>query len=999
MDTIAFWKSWPLVYQRLFWSCVALLALAQAFLWISDFRSPEPVFTKAHFQLLEAQNVPVQTFRIGITQLTVTSENYLIFERVLGGPLHPNGIAPYFFLGLLLSGTVILLTIITTLTRFWFSLGMGLFILLIISLRLESLQVFGLTNKIPSVIVLLIFGLSGYYFKYVRPATHFATRMAAFLVITLATGVGLVLFARANLPLSYLPANALIAGTVFSILFIFTVAHEILATFVYVVTRGTKQTKSLRHFLIISAIYLVNLGLIYADKKHLIEWDFFPFSLFLLLTISGILGLWGFRQREPLYASIIPANPFGVFLYMALAGICFGTVGYFLATANDPAIQILQDAVLYSHLGYGIVFVAYIISNFVSMLASNMQVHKVLYKPTVMPYFTFRFAGLIATFTFFAYSNWKVSVNQVYAGYYNEMGDLYLSRDTLSLAKGYYQRSIFYATRNYHAHYALAEIDALQDGYEKEKQEYQQLVDGRPLDLAYLNLSELYERDNSMLEAALVLDQGLKDFPKNGLLQNALSLAYARLNLKDSALLLANLARNSRVSKAEAETNLIGLIAKFGLRHPADSLMAVLNPDNPGVKTNGLALATLQKEPIYINVDPGSDTLLTVHSATALNNHLLNHLDDVDTALVSHVVSLARRPSNSFAKSFLLSAAAHAYYRDGRTAQAIQLMSEIAFLGQQGKYYNVLGLWALEQGAYTNAIHFFDEANRQNYPASLFNRAVALTEAGDFTNGFLAWDSLQRSPDSVIQAHARKMIEVLSVSTQQALLLNDEEKYEYARHGFTLDDEESFETFISIISDQELRARAIVDRSKKWDEADETGLAMQTLAMTKGLQLRDPSLYEEILHLNLRFLAKQKQWPLLTQQMNTEIHYDGKYRQDRIYFDALLSEQAGKNEDAEKKFTWLAGANPFFEDAVIAAFEFLNPKSADKLKTYSILVNALELNPNSVKLLKAFIVQAGRLGFSDYAKSSVDQLRTLLSSKAFSRFIEENPEIAEVKRD
>ena len=128
------------------------------------------------------------------------------------------------------------------------------------------------------------------------------------------------------------------------------------------------------------------------------------------------------------------------------------------------------------------------------------------------------------------------------------------------------------------------------------------------------------------------------------------------------------------------------------------------------------------------DVDPGSDTVLTVYSAAALNNYLINRLNPVDTALVSKTVRLARKPSNSYFKNFLLSAAAHAYYRSGQTAQAFKLMHEIAFLGQQPKYYNALGLWAMEQGATENAVHFFDEAVRLNGSASYFNRAVALTE-------------------------------------------------------------------------------------------------------------------------------------------------------------------------------------------------------------------------------------------------------------------------------
>src|SRR5260221_5892662 len=417
---------------------------------------------------------------------------------------------------------------------------MGLFILLVVSFPLDSLELFRSTNKIPVVVVLAAYGLIGYYFHALRPSIACLKRWATFALITVAIGFGIIFCARIHAPLLYLAANGLIAGTILTIVFIFMVAHEIIASFIFVVTRGTKQKKSLQHFLIITTIYLVNLALLYADKKHIVEWDFFPFSLFLLVTVSGVLGIWGFRRREPQYESILKAAPYGVYFFVALAGIGFGTMCCFLASANDPGIQLFQDAILYSHLGYGLIFLIYIIVNFLSLLGCNLQVHKVLYKPTVMPYFTFRFAGLITTFAFFAYSNWMVSVNQAYAGYYNAIGDFHLAQDSVPLAEGYYQRSVFLATRNYHAHYGLAQFLGARGEYEKEKQEYTRLVDGRPFDLAYLNLSQLYASDNSLPSSALVLKQGLADFPKNGLLQNALSLVNYRMGLRDSALLMAN---------------------------------------------------------------------------------------------------------------------------------------------------------------------------------------------------------------------------------------------------------------------------------------------------------------------------------------------------------------------------------------------------------------------------------------------------------------------------
>jgi hypothetical protein len=131
----------------------------------------------------------------------------------------------------------------------------------------------------------------------------------------------------------------------------------------------------------------------------------------------------------------------------------------------------------------------------------------------------------------------------------------------------------------------------------------------------------------------------------------------------------------------------------------------------------------------------------------------------------------------------------------------------------------------------------------------------------------------------------------------------------------------------------------------------------------------------------------------LEQHLRGKIQFEGPYVHDRLLFDALLNDRAGKKEEAQAKFALLATADPFFEDGVVAAVRFFNEKGMDKVKTYSLLMSALDQNPNSIKLLKAYIVQAAYVGFEESAQDALDKLKTLLHPAAFVRFLDENPEI------
>jgi hypothetical protein len=69
--------------------------------------------------------------------------------------------------------------------------------------------------------------------------------------------------------------------------------------------------------------------------------------------------------------------------------------------------------------------------------------------------------------------------------------------------------------------------------------------------------------------------------------------------------------------------------------------------------------------------------------------------------------------------------------------------------------------------------------------------------------------------------------------------------------------------------------------------------------------------------------------------------------------------------------------NPYFEDAVIAASEFYRKHDRNKLRGYAILAEAIQINNSSVPLYEAYIREASRLGFDDYASGAAERLGEL----------------------
>lgn len=993
LNQLNFWVTWSTGYKRIFFTITFLAVTSLALLWISYYQTPGPAIPTEQYQQLETQEIAVHSFSFAGITLTTTGDNYLLFEYLKGGAFTVNRVTSYLFLGLLTTAMVMLLSVVTTLGRFWYFVGMGLFILFIVGFRLETTFLFNLSNKVPTIAVLALFGGVSYYFHFFNRNVSFQARLACFSLLTFAFLIAFLFFSKTKDPFLHLASNGIIAGTILSIVFILTVAHEILAFFVNIISHGVKQTKSLRHFVIISTIYMLNLSLTYATRKGFIKWDFLSINMFLLLTISAVLGLWGFRQREKLYSNILPANPFGSYLFLSLALICFATIAFFLGTTNDPPLQLIQDTIMYSHLGYGIIFFCYILANFTSMLANNQQVFKILYNPKAMPYFTFRFGGLIATFTFFAYSTYSISVHQFFAGYYNAIGDVYLYTGETAFSESYYDQSLLYSNRNHHAHYALASLSAQRLELKNEKKHYEKAADTRPTELSYLNLGLSYQRDQENLLANNILIQAMNDFPSSGKVKNALGLSYATLNLRDSALIMLEKAKDNYSSKSVAETNLVGVMAKFKFPYPVDSIAKLIGEAEKGAKTNALALANQQKVQLNMELPAAKDTVLTVYEATLLNNYILNRFDKIDTTLLTSLIYLARRPANKYYKAALLDAIAQSYYANGEINKAFNFLSENAFLDRSGKMYNTLGLWALEQGNAEVALAEFNFAIDQQFEGAELGKALALSELGNEKEAIATWTELTLGKDTTFQTIATSFLKVYSANKETISALNDLQRYQFVRFRVSLQDQVLFNSILSSIANSDFRAMAILDRSKKLFELDEAQSAADLISTLQGVSLKNQALYGEIQEFNLQLLASARDFKTLGEQL-TELPDGTISKSDKIYFEALVSKKS--NDNSKSTFEWLSRSNPFNEEATIDGISFMKKASSDKLKAFNLLVGAVSTNPGSIKLMKAYIIEAANLGFDDYAQESLDKLKLKISPANFNKFVKANPTVFQI---
>jgi Flp pilus assembly protein TadD len=983
MQSRWFWKGWALDYRIIGYGLALLFIFSMFFLGYGYLKGPSAVIDWETYQHQLNLETVAHTFEVGNFELAVPIESYLTYEYLNGGSLKPNTLASYIFLVAITACFLVLITIISTLERFWFIVGMGLFVLFAVSLRLEVLRLFAISGRTIPIILMAVFVLIGFYFNMIRSSSPFLLRLLVFAIPTVIIGFMIRFFAGVEYPFLHLSTTAYLPGLILSVVFILMIAHEIMASFVYVTSSGTASSKSLQHFMIITIIYVINLVITYMHEVQLIDWNFLYIDLYLLLSVSTLLGLWGFKHRENLYENILPFNPLGAFLFGSLAVITFATTGMLLGNHNDPALKIIRDVIIFSHLGYSVIFFIYIVSNFMIMMAENLSAWKVLYKPTRMPYFTFRFAGLIATMAFVFYSNWRDYVYHGTSGFYNHLGDLYQLLDKQTLAEAYYQQGRRYGFENNHSNYMLGILETRKNNFKQAYFHYALANGRRPTEYSLINEGNLYLVQKKYFEGIASLRKAHERFPSSGVIENNLAYAYSKIHKLDSALLLFDKARNRSFTRPVAGSNFLALIGHEYLPVQADSLLQKFKSTSPVAIGNALAVATLQNQSFTYPVEILKDKHLDLASATLLNNYLVHSLKQLDSTTINAAYRVASDSLNDDYSIALKATLAQAFYYQNNVSKALDAMAELVFISQmmQGKFNYIAGLWALEQGCPELALLYFNHAVQFDYKEARLYNAIALAEAGRLDEARAEADSLVKHRDEGVREVGRQLQHIAAVSPNHIAALSDLEKYQFCRYRISTKDTLQFDKILVSFQNNDYKAAALLEMARRQLDMARPHTALRYLNEIDELLVTDRKLAEEIRHFQLIMMAAYGEIKVLAEMIGKGITFSRAKELERLLFEALIHEDNANLEIAERNYFILAYYNPFFEEGVLAAARYFKSHAEDDMMAYSILARAIHTNTTSYRLWMAYAREAFNVGFDNQATYAIEQATELRRRK------------------
>lgn len=981
MKDLFFWLQWKSSYRTLY---VALLILFLASITSVVFAYLYgDIYTIGWNTTSEWKNIALSldVFQINQFDISQESQQYFLLNRYSAGDLTIHPWLSYTFISFVLIAFVVLLTVISYVDLWLYIAGMMMFAFFIVSMQLEQLGIFGLYNRLPTVLTLIAFGSLTYYFNSYGKQISLFKRLFSIAGLLIAL-ISLILFGSSiEVPLLYVANYAIVIPIIICIIFMLMVAYDILQFLVILTSYGKSEYKpsgnSIWSFMILGTIYLTNLFLIYFQPDFIKAMDIVLLQPIAVLIVSAILGIWLFEMKEEV-AGVLPFKPLGAILYLAIGIIAFGTIAFGYATANDALTTTLEKSALYIQLGMGIGIFVYVISNFWNKYKKQVEVYKHFYIAYQVPFFVGRGFGW-AIIMYFVFTSNRFVYFSGKAAYYNNVADVYLYTGQDVLAESFYKESFTQEFQNQRCNYSLANFYEQRDDKTNAFKYYENSLNKKPSVFAYASLSNFYIKNNQLFPAIFMLQDGLKDYPKNPQLLNNLGYLYTRFNTPDSAAYF--------FSKAAGYSNddipLANMLAYFGSAGKFEACDVIIKnePSKPSATfiANKIGVNTLQGKSDISEIPQsvGTDSILNAETFTLLYNYTINQLSKPDTTLDQKLQKFSEVADNEAYKVNLLYAKAlHLYYSKTNVSEAFILLEQVVELDRSPVFTITLADWQLKAGLYQQAYERYQTLIAYSDQRIVARKCLAAMEYGNDQSVSDIVIELAKSQTPQVATIGKTLKAALSKPAFHAYdSLSNQEKAQ-CLHYHSLPKAE-LSLFKNSIQDPVQALILDIEQIEKLNNQQEFEAAMSLWnGLNKSIEVPPNVLAQGNLEY-LKILVGLKQWDVLKKELKSTALLS----KDLGYIDyfSALALKDGKDS---------AAAKPYFERAIqrigyvpAVQIDYANylAKMTGEVEAVEQLVEAKKFISYSKPLSMAYIDACITLGLFKSAENELDAAASTLT--------------------
>lgn len=649
-------KSLTLLFKSLPLAVIILGALALLIQHFFFYGNVMPIVPTIESEMI---NTPLDILDLELYQYVLEGENYLLFQQFESRPpvLFPwmtlvFGIAIWLLMG-------IGLVLISLLNRLQFVISMGVVIFLLTLSGVNGLNIGGINTNLAMMILLAGFVLPvalihTFYFSW-----SLAKRTLVILPIALGTFPLLLWLGQVADGELLVSEHLSILGLAIATVFMLYIGHAVLSV-VFVFLAKLNKGVGLKiswHISIISLVYLLFFLYLLLTVTGNVQWGVSTPPVMVLFLLVGILGYFETKRKIIQIEQPYAFAAVGEGLY--LLGFAITILVFWKAefSMNRPMMDFLDHVFIYSQLAFGLLFYAYLLANFGSLMNHGGQVEAVLFRPKFFAYYHMRIGAMLALLSVVVFADGIVGV-QLNAASTNVSADYYYARGQKLEAGILYEHSWERYRRNEKAMNTVAHLALADNQPTAAVNTLIRSFENTPAVSDILLLSSLLNQNGNEAGAFSVLEKGFSILPDNPFLLNNLALFYSKSGRAEEAFqLLGKVGNNKDVVTA----NKIALQAKHLVHY--DENFDVAN--NIIGQINQLAFLKLKRDStdIFIPTDQIADGGIT--SRAILRNQWSHHIrGDIasDYALLDTLLSV---PLNaSIEEELRLTRVIRAYQQD-----------------------------------------------------------------------------------------------------------------------------------------------------------------------------------------------------------------------------------------------------------------------------------------------------------------------------------------------
>lgn len=485
----------------------------------------------------EEINVPLHYFKLGTELINIEIGNFLLFQNYESLPPVLDSRFSVFYGALTILLLSFGLTLLSTLKKMYFIGGSAAAIFFFTFTGINGLNVGGLSTNYPLIILLIGTMVPIVGIHFFRSEWSLVRR---FLVITscfILTVTLLIIISKTDSAILLLSENITLPIAFLAVFFMFHIGHAVVSSssiFLIKINQGV-NLKISWHITIISILYffLVLFTLLSIMGEVNLPFPTLPPSI--LFLVSGILGYfvldYKINQTEQVFDNPIIGKSF----YLIGFAFTAWTWGKAIYTFNQPLIEFFNHTFLYGQIALTLLFFAYLLTNFSSILNTGGALEKVIFKPQHFAYFHMRIGATMLVVILIIFAN-GVIATQLTAASANLYADYNYQIGNFRNARILYENSWMEYFKNDRAKNTVAHLYLEENQASTALRHLEESFDYAPNVPNILLISSRLHRSDKILEAIFYLEKGLGFYPNNPKLLNNLALLYSKINRPNDAL-------------------------------------------------------------------------------------------------------------------------------------------------------------------------------------------------------------------------------------------------------------------------------------------------------------------------------------------------------------------------------------------------------------------------------------------------------------------------------